>query len=110
MKETEFGFFRHQPTVTAEGLLWKESTKADTKKYLEEVVSILKMTNFDSSATIKERIIPYAEKEGKGNVLWPLRVALSGQEKSIDPFTICFVLGLEEAIIRIEKACSVLTE
>jgi hypothetical protein len=28
-------------------------------------------------------------------------MALSGQEKSVDPFTICYILGKEEALARI---------
>jgi len=37
-------------------------------------------------------------------VLWPLRVALSGKEKSPGPFEILEVLGKEEALTRITKA------
>jgi hypothetical protein len=47
--------------------------------------------------------MPYAEAHGKGNVLWPLRMSLSGQEKSVDPFTICYVLGKEEVLMRLEN-------
>ena len=50
----------------------------------------------------------YAEEYGKGNVLWPLRMALSGQDKSIDPFTICYVLGKDESSVRIKRACETL--
>ena len=49
--------------------------------------------------------MPYAEMKGRGNVLWPLRMTLSGQEKSVDPFTICYVLGKEEALRRIMLMC-----
>ena len=69
---------------------------------------LLQTANFASPQTIKEILMPYAESNGKGNVLWPLRMALSGQEKSVDPFTICYVLGLEETINRINVACKTL--
>jgi hypothetical protein len=42
---------------------------------------------------------------GRGEVLWPLRVALSGLEKSPDPFTIAYIIGQEESLIRINNAC-----
>ncbi|HEY0220816.1 MAG TPA: hypothetical protein VGC58_01185 [Candidatus Paceibacterota bacterium] len=46
----------------------------------------------------------YATDKGRGDVLWPLRVALSGKEKSPDPFTLLYILGKEESIKRINKA------
>ena len=53
-------------------------------------------------------IMILAEKEGKGEVLWPLRYALSGREKSPDPFTLLDILGLEESKSRIESAIEML--
>ena len=53
---------------------------------------------------IKEIILPYANEEGRGDVLWPFRFALSGKEKSIDPFTLSYILGKKETIKRIENA------
>ena len=42
-------------------------------------------------------------QEDLGNVLWPLRVSLSGKEKSPDPFILLSVLGKETSINRIKK-------
>ena len=53
---------------------------------------------------VKSAIWAYAEEKGRGNVLWPMRVALSGQEKSPDPFTIVALLGIEESIKRLQTA------
>ena len=47
----------------------------------------------------------YAEEVGKGELLWPLRVALSGRAQSPDPFTLAMTLGKEETVSRITKAC-----
>jgi hypothetical protein len=44
----------------------------------------------------------YAEEKGKGGVLWPLRYALSGMEKSPDPFTLVDILGETESKARVE--------
>jgi glutamyl/glutaminyl-tRNA synthetase len=54
---------------------------------------------------IRETLWSYAEKVGKGEVLWPLRVALSGRERSPDPFTIIYIIGSAEAYKRVRKAC-----
>ena len=43
-----------------------------------------------------------------GSVLWPLRVALSGQEKSSSPFELLWVFGKEKGIKRISKAIELL--
>jgi glutamyl/glutaminyl-tRNA synthetase len=71
------------------------------KKHLEEVARLL---GGESVAEIKERLMPYADQEGRGDVLWPLRVALSGKEKSPDPFTLAALLGEDEARRRIAAA------
>lgn len=54
---------------------------------------------------IKEYIIPEIAAEGKknGQILWPLRVALTGKEFSPGAFEMTEILGLEKAIVRIEK-------
>jgi len=57
-----------------------------------------------TSETIKSTLWPYAEANGKGDVLWPLRVALTGQEKSPDPFVSASILGKKESIERINEA------
>jgi hypothetical protein len=48
------------------------------------------------------------EEGGRGAVLWPLRYALSGQERSPDPFTLIQVIGIPEAITRVENALAIL--
>ena len=56
----------------------------------------------------KKLLLVLAEKEGKGEVLWPLRVALSGLEKSPDPFILLEIFGKEESLARIDKAIKML--
>ena len=56
----------------------------------------------DVEARVKALI---AEKGwGNGDTLWPLRVALSGREKSPGPFEIMSVLGKMKVIRRLEAA------
>ena len=69
------------------------------------MISIAHATGLKMASEIKKIIMPYAETVGKGNVLWPLRYALSGQDKSVDPFTICYVLGKDEVNARLISVC-----
>lgn len=104
----EFRFFIERPKVEKEKLSWKDDEPHVTAKHLEKVLDILESADFSSPESIKSAIMPYAEEAGKGNVLWPLRMSLSGQEKSVDPFTILYVLGLQEAKARIQAVCHAL--
>lgn len=101
IESSEFRFFIERPVVDIKKIVWKNADIDDAKKHLNTVLSLLEDADFSSPETIKSVIMPYAEEQGKGNVLWPLRSTLSGQEKSVDPFTICYVLGKEETSVRI---------
>ena len=105
LEPTEFQFFIKSPKIDIEKILWKEEDELSAKKHLQAIKNILNSADFGSVESIKNSVMPYAEVNGKGNVLWPLRMSLSGQEKSIDPFTICYVLGKEQTISRLEKVC-----
>lgn len=102
----EYDFVFGEPDYPTEMLKWKKHTSVnDALARLETVVSLLKEADFSTPDTIKNAIWAYAEEEGKGEVLWPLRVALSGQEKSPDPFTLAHILGQSTTITRILLAC-----
>ena len=72
---------------------------------LNKLKELLNDADFSTPDTIKDAVWSYAEEAGKGEVLWPLRVALSGRERSPDPFTLAFVLGKTATLARIEAAC-----
>lgn len=102
----ELDFFLGEPQYPAEKLLWKDTTKEKTKLSLSmahTLLSTLKEEEF-TGANVKEALWEYAEKEGRGSVLWPVRVALSGKDKSPDPFTLAEILGKKEALARISNA------
>lgn len=106
LESSEFRFFITQPSVDKDSLqkiVWKDKDLGEARMHLEMLKGILEGADFSSSETVKAVIMPYAEVSGRGNVLWPLRMTLSGQEKSVDPFTICYVLGREEVISRITR-------
>ena len=104
--ESEFVYLKQIPDYKAENLLWKgKGSLADAGRHISAVISLLEKENKD--LLIKEAealIIPYAEKEGRGNVLWPVRFALSGKERSVDPWSLITMLGSKESIARLKKA------
>ncbi len=106
----ELSYFESAPTEITEKIVWKKDTVEGTKTHLNEAISIFE--KIDSSVwntetaenTIKEALMPYAEKVGKGNVLWPIRYALSGRDQSPDPFRLSAILGKDETLNRIKYA------
>lgn len=103
------GYFFNEPEYAKELLLWrKEPDLIKTKKRLEEVSKLLDTVDENNFNTdkIKEAVWNFAEKEGRGNVLWPFRVALTGLEKSPDPFTVADILGKKETLQRLKNAVS----
>lgn len=96
-----------EPKLDPERIAWKKSTKDVALKHLEMVHRILQ--NCSTPSVAQKEIMAYAEREGKGDVLWPLRYALTGAEASPDPLTILEILGAEKSLNRIEKAIIILT-
>lgn len=107
----ELEYFFGQPEYEPEGLVWKKSNKEDTKKRLEKLQTLLHKIDKDqfTEIVVKEAVWDYAEKEGRGDVLWPMRFALSGRDKSPDPFVLAEVLGEEETLKRLKIAADILT-
>ncbi len=100
---TEF-FFKEKLEYPKELLIWREMTLKEIKEklnILEENLS--KIDKFDAE-TLKGVLMPLAEKHGSGELLWPLRAALTGQKASPGPFEIAEILGKEETLKRIKEA------
>ncbi|MDB5255282.1 MAG: glutamyl-tRNA synthetase, glutamyl-tRNA synthetase [Candidatus Nomurabacteria bacterium] len=105
--ENEFDYFFKAPTIDTKMIVWK-TLKEDpegltkTKDYLKHVHELLEsIVETEWYSETRVVVMPYAEQEGKGNVLWPLRVSLSGKEKSPDPFELMGILGKQETLARI---------
>lgn len=104
--DEEFGFYKNLPEYDANSLVWKKSTPEKAKEYLNNILKFLENADFSSSEKIKESVWSYVEEMGRGDVLWPMRYALSGKDKSPDPFTLAYIFGKEETISRINIAIS----
>ena len=117
MFANELSCLFNEPSLNRERLLAKElpDRPGVTKLALESLCDALKaLPESVSAETVKEVLMPFANAEeakgkgGRGAVLWPLRYALSGQERSPDPFTLISILGPTEAASRIHKAIAIL--
>lgn len=106
IKNDELSYFFSRPTYPREKLRWKNENDDDALlRRLTHVEELIATLPEDVSADVaKEAIWDYAEKEGRGQVLWPLRFALSGKERSPDPFSLIAILGRDETLSRIKDA------
>ncbi|MAF59525.1 MAG: glutamate--tRNA ligase [Candidatus Pacebacteria bacterium] len=103
IREDEFSYFSERPAVDETKVSWKKDSFKDTLMHLENVMELLeKVPESDfTEENIKEAIWSYASREGTGSVLWPMRYALTGKEKSPSPFSVAAVLGKEETLSRL---------
>ncbi len=109
-ESTEYFFVL--PDYLNELLVWKKSNREKTKEILDQLIKMFsgfELKNFNKKVLepkLKEFIV---EKNlDNGSVLWPLRVALTGLEKSPGPFEVAevlaFGLGKEEILSRLNMA------
>ena len=75
---------------------------ANLRLIQEEITKIFKVDFI--KANLEKIIMPLTDVWGRGELLWPLRVALSGKEASPGPFEIMEVLEKEETLRRIQVA------
>lgn len=87
-------------------LVWKKSTPISARECLtaaREVLAALPETAFKITA-LQSALLPLMETKGRGDVLWPLRVALSGADASPGPFEIMSIIGKVETLKRVDEA------
>lgn len=94
-------------------LVWKKADAADARLHLAALQDVLEKTSnetFEDRALLEAAVKKYIEEGSyqNGNVLWPLRAALSGKEKSPNPFELLWIFGQSESLKRIGHAISLL--
>src|SRR3989344_4445783 len=104
----EVDYFFLEPKLEPAKIAWKQDADlAHVRLRLQEISRIIgAMNGAFSKDDLSATLMPYAEKEGKGNVLWPLRYSLTGKDKSPDPFTVASIIGKEEVLLRL--SCAIL--
>lgn len=100
--------FANELSYEPELLLWKKSTREEIKNNLiklNEFLNSIPTGEWDEkSLETKVKTWIEANKLSTGAVLWPLRVALSGQKNSPGPLAIAAVLGKERTIRHMNNA------
>ena len=99
-------FFFELPSYPEELLFWAGISKENILENLK--ISFKTLESLDekyfTTEKLKDAFIPLTEAGDKGALLWPLRVALSGQKASPPPFEIAEIIGKKEALNRIKIA------
>lgn len=103
----ELYFFFHAPNIDKEKLIFKDTASEKIKNNLQLAITALE--NLDEKEFTQEQIKTVLMDianglESRGELLHPVRYALSGLDKSPDPFIIASILGKNETISRLQKA------
>ncbi|MEK9151085.1 MAG: glutamate--tRNA ligase [Patescibacteria group bacterium] len=116
-------FFADEISYDPALLVWKQNTKAMTLDALVKAQALLIAlgdTTWESKEGIEKILMEAAEDhaqslggieagKGRGDFLWPLRVALTGAQRSPSPFEVAWVLGKDRSLKRIKTAIQSLT-
>jgi len=98
-------FFFQDIEYDKELLKWKNMSDEELKSSLEKSKSVLEnISDLDWDKKNIEKLLLETAGDKKGELLWPLRSALTGEQKSPSPFEVAWVLGKQESLKRIEKA------
>ena len=111
-REGEYDYFFGVRTLDLGKLPGKDSNKAAAREHLTQVHQLLsegKEAFEGGSEAIKAQIWPYAGQMGRGAVLWPFRYALTGKEKSPDPFAVSYVMGAANTLSALRDAIKLLS-
>lgn len=111
-QRVEYLFIDPLPAFEPGLLRWKKGTAEQAYERLERVkahLSTLSASDFTETG-LKESLMTLIDTEGlgRGDTLWPMRVALTGQEHSSGPFEVAAVLGKERTLDRLTAALGTL--
>ncbi len=104
-------FYFQKPEYEADLLVWKKSNHKATKENLNNLLEFLTKLEdnvFEDIEKLEKEIRGFIEtnKLDNGSILWPLRVALSGQKASPGPFELANLFEKEGTLNRIKGAIS----
>lgn len=117
IKELSDFYLREKLEYDKDLLKWKEMSYDEISQSLdksENILSQIEERNW-TKENLEKALMPEAERTGlpvealaktgdRGRLLWPLRVALSGQKASAGPFELAELLGKGKTLTRIKQA------
>ncbi len=101
----ELGFFFKAPAIDKAKLNFKNTPPEKTIQNLKLVEALGDLAEADfTSENVKDILMKIADAlEKRGELLHPIRYALSGLDKSPDPFVIASIIGKNETLSRLQK-------
>jgi nondiscriminating glutamyl-tRNA synthetase len=104
--------FADELQFESELLVWKKNTREQSAQALERVSDVLSSIDAQkwNEGTLEDIVTHWidASEFQIGDVLWPMRVALSGRKNSPGPFEIAALLGKERTGKRLTRAIRML--
>lgn len=102
--ENQF-FFTDAVTVDKELLRWKENADEETLGALTKAQEVLEgISDAQWTRDNLEKTLMDAAGDKRGDFLWPLRAALTGEKRSPSPFDCAWVFGRTESVSRVQNA------
>ena len=103
----ELNFFFKEPEYDKNKLIFRNVPPEKISENLKMALGAIGAISVEdfTSENVKNALWPIAEKlDSRGELLHPVRFALSGLDKSPDPFIIASILGKNETLARLQKA------
>ncbi len=99
-------YFFEEPKYDVALLKWKSMDNKEIKKSLETSKQILEQINDGgfNKDNLEKIFLSATGGKDRGELLWPLRVALTGRKASPGPFEIMEILGQKTSILRLKTA------
>jgi glutamyl-tRNA synthetase len=99
--------FATELSYESELLVWKKSTKEETREKFSKLREYLELKSEQdwTKEKLEADTLEWIKNQGYGvgDILWPMRVALSGQQNSPGPFEIASVIGKTRTLERISR-------
>ncbi|MDQ5922474.1 MAG: glutamyl-tRNA synthetase [Patescibacteria group bacterium] len=107
VEKGELDWVNQYEGVSVENIVFKDTPKETTIQNIKNAIKVLE--EIDENDFLKEKIKEVLFKLAetlprRGELLHPVRYALSGKDQSPDPFIIGEILGKDETISRLQKA------
>jgi glutamyl-tRNA synthetase len=103
----ELDFFFHEPQYQKAKLIYKNISSEQVVSNLKLAIKTLENIAEDNftAENVKNSLMHIADRLGsRGELLHPVRFALTGLDKSPDPFVVASILGKNETLSRLQKA------
>src|SRR3989344_844921 len=102
-----FDYFWKEPEYDKSLLRWKNMEVKDIINSVSASIVIVGKIGLDNKTELRSELDKLAKEKFEGNrgaVYWPLRVSLTGKERSPDPVEIASILGPKETQERLNEA------